>query len=553
VGDDADGGAVNAIEARDVFRVYSTPEGDAAALQGLTLAVQEREVLVVLGPSGSGKSTLLRLLAGLDRPSAGTVSVFGHDVARLRGRSLSSYRSGVLGYVEQHYSRSLDPDLTSRELVGVQLALGGADRTARSVRADELLERVGLGDKRAARPGELSGGEQQRVAVCAALAHRPRLLLADEPTGELDAASAALVYELIGELAREQGCTTVIVSHDIESTGVADRIVRVRDGRVSEESAREAGGEETLVVGRGGWVRLPEELLVRAGIGGRARAELGREGIVVSAAGVPPDEAVPAAVPAPTQGVADGRLVAEVRHVRKSYGRGAQQRVVLDGLEASFAAGTLVAVTGPSGSGKTTLLHVLAGLVEPDEGDVLVLGRPVEALDREARAALRRESVAVIGQDPGLTPFLSARENVELGLAIRGVAPDEAQEAALEALARVGLTERAEQRAGRLSAGERQRVAIARALAAGAALLLADEPTARLDEANALAVGALFSKIGRESGAAVVVATHDPLVVEQADATLALGGYSPQVSSSSVSAPGRRVSKAESAASSSGE
>ena len=112
--------------------------------------------------------------------------------------------------------------------------------------------------------------------MCAALAHRPKLLLADEPTGELDAASAGLVYELIGELAREHGCTTVLVSHDVESTAIADRTVRVRDGRVSEETER--GDGETLVVARGGWVRLPEELLVRARIGSRARAELGRRG-----------------------------------------------------------------------------------------------------------------------------------------------------------------------------------------------------------------------------------------------------------------------------------
>jgi ABC-type lipoprotein export system ATPase subunit len=520
---------MTAVEARDVFRVYSTPEGDAAALQGLTLSVEEREVLVVLGPSGSGKSTLLRILSGLDRPSAGLVSVFGRDVGKLRGRRLAEYRSGLLGYVEQHYSRSLDSDLTARGLVALQLGLAGAEAAAREKRADELLERVGLADKRLSRPGELSGGEQQRIAVCAALAHRPKLLLADEPTGELDAVTAALVYELIGELAREEGCTTVVVSHDVESTSIADRIVRVRDGRVSEEAAR--SGDETLVVARGGWLRLPEELLARAGIGERARAELAGRGIVVTPAGpaAPAADAVDA--PAPPAPTVDGRLVAEVRGLQKSYGQGAQERVVFAGLNASFTTGRLVAVTGPSGSGKTTLLHLLAGVAEADAGDVAVFGQRMADLDREARAALRRDHVAVIGQDPGMTPFLSARENVELGLALRGIGADEAHERALEALARVGLAERAEQRAARLSAGERQRVAIARAVAAGAGLLLADEPTARLDEANALAVGALFSRLAREAGAAVVVATHDPLVVEQADATLRLGDYSRAIAS----------------------
>ena len=511
---------MSAVEVRDLFRVYSTPEGHAAGLQGLTLAVQERELVVVLGPSGSGKSTLLRVLAGIERPSAGTAQVFDADLGRLSSRRLAEYRSRTTGYVEQHYSRSLDPDLTARELVGVQLGLAGAPREARQRRADELLDRVGLADKRSSRPAELSGGEQQRIAVCAALAHRPKLLLADEPTGELDAASAGLVYGLIGALAREHGCTTVLVSHDVESTAIADRTVRVRDGRVSEETER--GDGETLVVARGGWVRLPEELLVRARIGSRARAELGEEGILVSAAGEQAESgSQDGRAPAPAAD-ANSAVLAEVRGVGKRYGEGRRQTVVLEGLDADFRAGRVTALTGPSGSGKTTLLHILAGLRDPSEGSVAVLGKDLVDLGREERAALRRDPMAFIPQDPGLTPFLSARENVEIALALRDAGPEKAGQRALDALSAVGLAERAEQRVARLSAGERQRVAIARALAAEARILLADEPTARLDEANALAVGALFGRYARESGAAVICATHDPLVVAEADDVLAL-------------------------------
>jgi ABC-type lipoprotein export system ATPase subunit len=511
---------VSAVDVRDLFRVYSTPEGHAAALQGLTLSVQEKEVLVVLGPSGSGKSTLLRVLAGLERPSAGTAHVFDADLGRLSSSRLAEYRSRTTGYVEQHYSRSLDPDLTARELVGVQLGLAGAPGGERDKRADELLERVGLEDKRAAVPAELSGGEQQRIAVCAALAHRPKLLLADEPTGELDAASAGLVYEVIGALARERGCTMVLVSHDVESTAIADRTVRVRDGRVSEETER--GDGDTLVVARGGWVRLPEELLVRARIGSRARAELGDEGIVVSAAGEPVQ---PGSRDGQGQAPAleeNSVVLAQARGVGKRYGAGAGETVVLDGLDADFSGGRLTALTGPSGSGKTTLLHILAGLRDPSAGSVSILGSDLAELGRDERAVLRRDPIAFIPQDPALTPFLSARENVEVALALRDLSPDEAQQRALDALAEVGLAERAEQRVARLSAGERQRVAIARALAAEAKLLLADEPTARLDEANALAVGALFGRYARERGAAVICATHDPLVVAEADDVLAL-------------------------------
>jgi ABC-type lipoprotein export system ATPase subunit len=512
-----------AIEARDLFRVYSTPEGDAAALQGLNLAVGEREVLVVLGPSGSGKSTLLRVLAGLDAPSAGSVRVFGDDIDKFSGRRLADYRAYTLGYVDQHYTRALAPELSARDLIALQLGLGGAPRRERLAEADRLLERIGLGDRRRARPDELSGGEQQRVAVCAALAHRPRLLLADEPTGELDAVNAAHVYELIGELAREQGTTTLVVSHDPESAAIADRIIRIRDGRVSEEMVRQAGGDEAIVVGRGGWLRLPEELLLRAGIGAHARARIAGQSIVVTGVGAQTETKVEAKRVAreAATGFAE-KVVAEVHSLSKTFGRGTTGTEVFTGFDASFAAGKLTVVTGPSGSGKTTLLHLLAGLELPSAGEVTVLGTPVAALGRGPRAGLRRAHIGLVGQEPGLVPFLSARENVELALALRNGDAEGARGRTLEALAGVGLTERADQRVSRLSAGERQRVAIARALASRPSLLLADEPTGRLDQANALAVGILLAELARSSGAAVVCATHDPLVIEQADEQVAL-------------------------------
>ena len=313
------GGGMSAIELRDVFRVHATAEGDAAALQGLSLRVGDGEVLTVLGPSGSGKSTLLRILAGLERPSAGIVRVYGEDVGKLPARRLALYRSSLLGYADQHYGRALAPELSARELVALQLGLHGTARPARLRRADELLERVGLSEKRDRRPAQLSGGEQQRVALCAAIAHRPRLFLADEPTGELDAATADQVYDMLAELVREHGCTTVIVSHDPESARIADRIVRIRDGRVSEEWGRGDEASDTIVVGRGGWLRLPEELLLRAGIGAKATARFEDGGVVVTArrrtaAGI--GDRAGAGRPS----VQRGPVVAEARGLARRYG-----------------------------------------------------------------------------------------------------------------------------------------------------------------------------------------------------------------------------------------
>jgi ABC-type lipoprotein export system ATPase subunit len=502
-----------AIELRDVFRVHQTPEGDAAALQGLSLTVRERETLTVLGPSGSGKTTFLRILAGLDRPSAGTVRVFGTELGKLPTRDVARFRTRTIGYADQHYARALAPELSARELVAVELGLAGATVVERRRRADELLERVGLTEKRDARPDELSGGEQQRVAVAASLAHRPRLFLADEPTGELDSASARLVYDTIGELIRAERCTAVIVSHDPESASIADRVVRIRDGRVSEESGGELR-EEAIVVGRGGWLRLPEELLRRSGIRTHATARLSGRDIVVSGS---EEELETAKTSAPDRasGSEPQTLVAAARGLSKSY----PPRQVLYGLDAQFRSSTLTAVTGPSGSGKTTLLHLLAGLELPDDGDITVLGTNITRRDRAARADFRRAHIGYVGQQPGLVPTLSALENVELALALRGLASERAR----ETLVAVGLADRAEQRVSRLSTGEGGRVAIARALAPRPELLLADEPTSRLDEANAIAVGTLFVRLAREFGAAVVCATHDPLLIEQADTTLRLG------------------------------
>jgi ABC-type lipoprotein export system ATPase subunit len=505
----------SAVELRDIFRIYDAPEGASVALQGLSLTVGEGEILVVLGPSGSGKSTLLRIAAGLDHASAGVARTLDVDLATLSPRRVAAFRAQNLGFLDQHYARSLSPELTCRETVGLHLAMLGRPRDDCDAQALELLERVGLRDRADDFPRSLSGGEQQRVAVCAALAHRPQLLLADEPGGELDAANAETVYGLISEIARELGTTALVVSHDPGAAAIADRLVTIRDGRLGEEKVPEEPGR--LVVGRGGWLRLPRALLHEAGIGSHATARTTDDGLLLETAGAGPESngENDAVASAPSD-----EVVARLQGVEKRYD-GNRDRVVLEDIDADFRAGTLTLVIGRSGSGKTTLLNLLAGLVRPTSGEVRVLEQPISQLSRTELAQLRREHVGVVGQEPGLVPFLSASENVGLALSLRGGhAADGA--AAQEALAAVGLTQRAEQRVDRLSAGERQRVAVARALMHRPRLLLADEPTARLDEENARSTAALLLDAARSYDAAVVCATHDPALLEVADEQIRL-------------------------------
>jgi ABC-type lipoprotein export system ATPase subunit len=380
------------------------------------------------------------------------------------------------------------------------------------VRAHELLERVGLADRAAALPRELSGGEQQRIALCAAVAHRPRLVIADEPTGDLDADTAANVLALLADLVSENGTSAVVVSHDPVSTEIADRVVHIRDGRVSEERQGEV---ETAVIGTGGWLRIPEEVLRAAGIHDRARIVAAEDSV-----GLHPVDGRAAATDgarAPDVGGSRGEIL-EARGVSRRYG----DQIALGGVDAAFHPGELTVVVGPSGSGKSTLLAILAGLDVPDAGEVVLGGRTISTLDRAERAALRRDRIAVIGQAPTLSGFLSAEENVELGLSLRGIEAEEARDRAAAALAAVGLASHADRRVELLSAGQRERVALARVFAARAPVVIADEPTSRLDASTTLEIGELLAELAHTTGTTVVCATHDPLLVDLADREIPL-------------------------------
>src|SRR5205807_5030438 len=214
---------------------------------------------------------------------------------------------------------------------------------------------------------------------------------------------------------------------DPESASIADRIVRIRDGRVSEESARGAGAEESIVVGRGGWLRLPEELLRRSGIHSHAVARLDGREIVVSSA--TEEDVTPENPALAVAALLDTRVVAEARSLRKVYGSGPTARAAIDDLSSQFRSSALTAVTGPSGSGKTTLLHLLAGLELPTSGGAVVLDTELTKLDRAQRAQFRSDHVGYVGQQPGLVSALSALENVELALAFRDRPLDGAREA----------------------------------------------------------------------------------------------------------------------------
>ena len=272
---------------QDVFKIYKIADLEVVALRGLDLAVDEGEVVAIVGASGSGKSTLLNILAGYDAPSAGGVRVGSRDLLRMSGRETEEYRRSEVGFIWQQTSRNLFPYLTTLENVSLPMMLANAPGRERRERAEELLRLVGMGHRLSHTPEKLSGGEQQRVAIAVALANRPPLLLADEPTGELDDATAADILDLFGEVNRETGTTILIVTHDPDIAYKVGRVVMIRDGKMSTEIRRKityrriAGDAETeqpleefALVDGNGRIQIPRELLERMNIGEKARVSL---------------------------------------------------------------------------------------------------------------------------------------------------------------------------------------------------------------------------------------------------------------------------------------
>ncbi|MCK9252134.1 MAG: ABC transporter ATP-binding protein [Clostridiales bacterium] len=293
------------IECENLVKIYKTSDFEVLALQGLDLSVARGELMAIIGNSGSGKSTLLNMLGGLDRPSAGRLVVDGHDLLKMTDAQLVQYKRNTVGFIWQNNARNLIPFLTAVQNVEVPMVIDSQHK--RRQRALELLDLVGLSKRSKNRLHELSGGEQQRVAIAIALANDPSLLLADEPTGSVDQQTAGMIYDMFSDLNRQLNQTIVIVTHDRQLSRRVNRVVAIRDGRTSSEmllkqsyldrvkeiqklglSERdvetESSHEELAVLDKTGRLQLPREYLDVMGIKGRGmlKAEMDGDRIILT-------------------------------------------------------------------------------------------------------------------------------------------------------------------------------------------------------------------------------------------------------------------------------
>lgn len=277
-------GSENILVCDGLVKIFKTDEVEVMALQGLDLTIKQGELVAIIGKSGSGKSTLLNMIGGLDKPTAGRIYVDGNDLFAMDEKQLVEYRRGTVGFVWQNSGQNLFPYLTALQNVMAPLYFEKMDDKDRRARAMELLKRTGIDHKAESYPSQMSGGEQQRVAIAVALANNPKVLLADEPTGAVDSRTSNMIQDLFRKLNEETGLTIIIVTHDISLANKVSRVIMVSDGKISTEKimkeayrkkldelstetlAEVESHEEYSVLDKARRVQLSEDALKEAGI-----------------------------------------------------------------------------------------------------------------------------------------------------------------------------------------------------------------------------------------------------------------------------------------------
>ncbi len=525
----------------NLVKIYKVADLEVVALQGLDLQVRQGEMMALVGASGSGKSTLLNIIGGLDLPSAGDIQVGDHNLLNMDNNQREQYKCNIVGFLWQQPNRNLLPYLSALENVEMPIMLTDKmNAKMKRERALELLEVLGLSERAHFKPDQLSGGEQQRVGLAVALANNPSLLLADEPTGQLDSKGAGQVFEALRRLNQVFNTTVVIVTHDPQVVTRVDRIVGIRDGRTSTEIRRTRNHvdgslqeDEWVILDKTGRLQLPQVYVDSLLMHGRVKVRLEKDHVSIW-----PDKDNVSLSRDNLQTLRHWRpekdftlsenftqqtsrevpeFAVHTKQLWRTFTSGVEDIHAVKNVNLKIPSGVIAVIKGRSGSGKTTLLNLIGGLDRPSQGTIAVNGENLDQMSSEEKIEFRRRKVGFIFQSFGLMPFLTARENVEAPLRLVRTPSRERDARTNAALNLVGLTHRAEHRIYELSGGEQQRVGIARALVSQPNLLLADEPTGQLDTVTGSNIVALLRKITRKTGITTIVASHDPKVEEAVD------------------------------------
>lgn len=438
------------LQACDLKKTYGTGEACVHALDGVSLNVEKGEFVAIVGTSGSGKSTLLHMLGGLDRPSSGKVFVDGKDIFSLKDEELTIFRRRKIGFVFQAYN--LVPVLNVYENIVLPIELDGGKVDKEFVK--KITETLGLDQRLDALPNQLSGGQQQRVAIARALAAEPAIILADEPTGNLDGRTSQDVLGLLKVTSQKFSQTIVMITHNEEIAQLADRIIRIEDGHIVEmEKSKKILKVENLK---------------------KAYYSTSRTGESIT-------------------------------------------YPVLNNVSFEIEEGEFVGIMGRSGCGKTTLLKAVGMLDKPDDGTIYYKDKDTKDIYRAELARLRRTEIAFVFQDYYLMDSLSIKENIMLPLILDEADVQESKKKCEEMAEKFAITDLLDKKPYELSGGEKQRTAICRALIYNPDLILADEPTGNLDSASSEVVIHTLEEINKKMGKTILLVTHDPIIASSCD------------------------------------
>jgi ABC-type lipoprotein export system ATPase subunit len=493
------------IQMQDVVKTYSTGDVPFVALDNVNIDIKQGEFLGITGKSGAGKSTLLNMISGVSELTSGSVLFHWVETesplaSRERGQSpsipihslnedkLARWRGENIGIIYQSFE--LMPTLSLVENVMLPPDfLGAYQPLVSKTRALELLELVEIADHAYKIPAHISGGQKQRVAIARALVNDPHLIIADEPTGNLDSITAETIFQIFEKLV-DQGKTIVMVTHDESFAPRFSRHLHITDGVVSSPVERDGGLEAPINIERE-----------------RALHHVSKSPVEIVPSSKEHYNEKPAIV---------------LRNVEKVYENAAGKFLALKSIDLQLNYGQFISIVGKSGCGKSTLLNMVTGIDHPTAGDVIIGDEHIYKMSESKRALWRGKNMGVVFQFFQLLPTLTLLENTMLPMDYCNLYPFyERPVRAMELLKMVGLEDQAHKLPTAVSSGQQQSAAIARALANDPSIILADEPTGNLDSRAADNVLNLFENLAR-NGKTILIVTHDPSITQRTDQTIIL-------------------------------
>ena len=501
------------LELRHVVKVYATGDGPFTALKDVNLDIKPGEFLGITGKSGAGKTTLLNMISGISELTSGEVLFYGVEngspasatpIHTLDEDKLALWRGKNLGIIYQSFELMLSLNLVENVMLPPDF-LGSYHPTASKARALELLELVDIVEHAYKIPAHISGGQKQRVAIARALVNDPPLIIADEPTGNLDSVTAETIFQIFEKLV-DQGKTIVMVTHDESLAPRFSRRLHIVDGVVASPP-------------KNGSVQSSQTALLKDAE--QSKSSQAQNIDVKPQASLDVTTPCLETVPAHIDSQQDHPAII-LRAVDKVYENAAGRFVALKSIDMQLNYGQFISIVGKSGCGKSTLLNMITGIDHPTAGEVIVGNERIYKMSESKRALWRGRNLGVVFQFFQLLPTLTLLENTMLPMDYCKVYPfNERPERAMELLKMVGLEEQAHKLPASVSSGQQQSAAIARALATDPPIILADEPTGNLDSHSADIILTLFEKLAA-GGKTILIVTHDPSITQRTDQTVIL-------------------------------